>query len=146
MALSSEFKGLANRTAVIGVGNTAYGSFPELDEYGLAARAFRSALEDGGIDKSEVDGLVVCRIPYYARMGEVLGLDPRWSLTLPPHGRMSGVGLIEAAMAIATRSGEDGGAALQQYRPVAARELRRRGDGLDLGPLGLHLAGRRPMP
>jgi acetyl-CoA acetyltransferase len=102
MAVASETKGLGNRAAVVGVGNTAYGSFPETDEYGLAAQAFRAALDDGGIDKSEVDGLVVCRIPYYARMGEVLGLDPRWSLTLPPHGRMSGVGLIEAALAIAT--------------------------------------------
>jgi len=94
--------GLSNRAAVIGVGNTAYGSFPDTDEYGLAAQAFRAALEDGGIDKSEIDGLVVCRIPSYARMGEVLGLDPRWSLTLPPHGRMSGIGIIEAALAIAT--------------------------------------------
>ena len=95
-------KSLSNQAAVIGVGNTAYGSFPETDEYGLAAHAFRNALEDGGIDKSEIDGLVTCRIPYYARMGEVLGIDPRWSLTLPPHGRMSGIGIIEAVLAVAT--------------------------------------------
>ncbi len=95
-------KSLSNRAAVIGVGNTAYGSFPETDEYGLAAEAFRNALEDSGIDKSEVDGLVTCRIPSYARMGEVLGIDPRWSVTLPPHGRMSGIGIIEAALAVAT--------------------------------------------
>jgi acetyl-CoA acetyltransferase len=95
-------KSLSNQAAVIGVGNTAYGSFPETDEYGLAAEAFRKALDDSGIDKSEVDGLVTCRIPSYARVGEVLGIDPRWSITLPPHGRMSGVGIIEAALAIAT--------------------------------------------
>ncbi|MGH7044623.1 MAG: thiolase family protein [Acetobacteraceae bacterium] len=93
---------LRNKAAVIGVGTTRYGSFPETDEYGLAAQAFRTALADGGIDKNDVDGLIVCRIPYYGRMGEVLGLDPRWSLTLPPHGRMSGIGIIEAATAIAT--------------------------------------------
>jgi acetyl-CoA acetyltransferase len=92
---------LRNKTAVIGVGNTRYGSFPDLDEYGLAGQAFRNAVADCGIDKNKIDGLVVCRIPYYARMGEVLGLDPRWSLTLPPHGRMSGIGIIEAATAIA---------------------------------------------
>ena len=100
--MSNDTKALSNRAAVIAVGNTAYGSFPETDEYGLAARAFKAALEDGGIDKSEIDGLVVCRIPYYARMGEVLGIDPSWSLTLPPHGRMSGIGLIEAALAVVT--------------------------------------------
>lgn len=93
---------LKDRVAVIGVGNTAYGSFPDTDEYGLAAQAFRAAIADCGIEKDEVDGLVVCRIPYYARMGEVLGLNPRWTLTMPPHGRMSGMAIIEAAMALAT--------------------------------------------
>jgi len=95
-----EFASLKDRVAVIGVGNTAYGSFPETDEYGLAAQAFRSAVADCGIDKNEVDGLVVCRIPYYARMGEVLGIDPRWTLTMPPHGRMSGMSIIEAVLAL----------------------------------------------
>jgi len=98
----SDFAALKNRAAVIGVGNTAYGNFPEVDEYGLAAQAFRNAVNDCGIDKNQIDGLVVCRIPYYGRMGEVLGLDPRWTLTLPPHGRMSGIGIIEAATALAT--------------------------------------------
>ena len=93
---------LKNQIAVIGVGNTRYGNFPETDEYGLAAQAFRNAVADCGIDKNKIDGLLVCRIPYYARMGEVLGLDPRWTLTLPPHGRMSGIGIIEAATAIAS--------------------------------------------
>ena len=96
----SEQIDLAGKIAVIGVGNTKYGSFPETDEYGLAAQAFRQAVDDCGIAKNQIDGLAVCRIPYYARMGEVLGLNPRWSLTLPPHGRMSGIGIIEAATAI----------------------------------------------
>ena len=100
--MDRELTGLANRAAVIGVGNTAYGSFPDTDEYGLAAQAFRNAIADCGIDKSEIDGLVTCRIPYYARMGEVLGIDPHWSVTLPPHGRMSGVGIIESVLAIAS--------------------------------------------
>jgi acetyl-CoA acetyltransferase len=93
---------LRNRAAVVGVGATPYGSFPETDEYGLAADAFRAAIADCGLSKDQIDGLLVCRIPSYFRMGEVLGLDPRWTLTLPPHGRMSGVGIIEAALALAT--------------------------------------------
>jgi acetyl-CoA acetyltransferase len=93
---------LRNRAAVVGVGATPYGSFPETDEYGLAADAFRAAIADCGLNKDEIDGLIVCRIPSYFRMGEVLGLDPRWTLTLPPHGRMSGVGIVEAALALAT--------------------------------------------
>jgi acetyl-CoA acetyltransferase len=97
-----EFPGLRDRVAVVGVGTTAYGSFPETDEYGLAAEAFRAALADCGLDKGSVDGLLTCRIPSYARMGEVLGLEPRWTVTLPGHGRMSGIGIIEATTALAT--------------------------------------------
>ena len=54
---------LKNQVAVIGVGTTRYGSFPELDEYGLAAWAFRDALGECGIEKKLIDGLLVCRIP-----------------------------------------------------------------------------------
>lgn len=93
---------MKNKVAIIGVGNTDYGNFPEIDDYGLAATAFSNAIADCGIEKSKIDGLLVNRIPYYARMAEILGLDPRWTMTLPYHGRMSGVGIIEAAMAIAS--------------------------------------------
>lgn len=93
---------LKNKVAIIGVGNTPYGAFPETDEYGLGADAFKSALDDCGIAKSDVDGLLVCRIPSYVRMGEVIGLDPRWTITLPGHGRMSGMAIVDAMMALAT--------------------------------------------
>jgi acetyl-CoA acetyltransferase len=97
-----ESTSLRNKAAVVGVATTRFGNFPDTDEYGLAAQAFSGALEDSGFGRDDIDGLVVCRIPSYARMGEVLGLDPRWSLTLPPHGRMSGIGIIEATLAITT--------------------------------------------
>ena len=97
-----ELAGLSNRVSVVGVGTTAYGNFPETDEYGLAAQAFRNAVADCGLDKRQIDGLLTCRIPSYSRMGEALGLDPRWTITLPGHGRMSGIGLIEATLALAS--------------------------------------------
>ena len=95
---------LRDRVAVVGVGTTAYGSFPETDEYGLAATAFGRALDDCGLAKDRVDGMLVCRIPDYERMGDVLGLDPRWTLTLPGHGRMSGIGIVEAVLALDRKS------------------------------------------
>src|ERR1700749_1001687 len=98
----TDLNNLKDKIAVIGVGNTKYGNFPEIDDYGLAAQAFRNAVADCGIDKNKIDGLLVSRIPYYARMGEILGLNPRWTITLPGHGRMSGMGIIEAASAIST--------------------------------------------
>jgi acetyl-CoA acetyltransferase len=93
---------LKNRVAVAGVGNTRYGDFPDVSDYALGAQAFRQALADCGLDKREVDGLVCCRVPFYARMGEILGLNPRWTATMPGHGRMSGMAVIEAMMAIAS--------------------------------------------
>ena len=92
---------LKDKVAVTGVGHTAFGSFPERSDYGLAAEAFRHALDDCGLRKQDIDGLVCCRIPYYARMGEVLGINPRWTLQTPAHGRMSAMAIIEAIMAIA---------------------------------------------
>ena len=137
-----EFNNLRNRVAVVGVGTTAYGSFPETDEYGLAAEAFRNALDDCRLDKNKIDGLLTCRIPSYSRMGEVLGLDPRWTITLPGHGRMSGIGLIEATIALATGPGEQCRAALRQYWPIAARLLRRRRIARILGPVGIYVSRR----
>ncbi len=93
-------KALKDKIAIVGVGNTAYGSFPAVSDYGLAAQAFKLALADCGLNKGEIDGLVCCRIPYYARMGAILGIDPQWTVQLPAHGRMSGMSIIEAMMAL----------------------------------------------
>ena len=95
-------KALKNRIAVAGVGTTAYGNFPELSDYALAAQAFKEAVADCGIDKNQIDGLVCCRLPYSARMGAILGIDPTWTMQMPPHGRMSGMSIIEAMMALET--------------------------------------------
>lgn len=93
---------LKNKIAIVGVGTTEYGNFPQFSDYALGAKAFKAAVEDCGIDKNQIDGLVCCRVPFYARMGEVLGLNPRWTLQMPPHGRMSGMAIIEAMLAIET--------------------------------------------
>ena len=98
----NELHALKNKIAVVGVGNTAYGDFPLISDYGLGAQAFKSAISDCGLDKDDIDGLLVCRVPSYARMGEVLGLNPRWTMTLPGHGRMSGMSIIEAMLALET--------------------------------------------
>ncbi|MGE0723000.1 MAG: thiolase family protein, partial [Alphaproteobacteria bacterium] len=95
-----DLRALKDRIAVVGVGNTKYGNFPETDDYGLGADAFRAAIADCGLDKNAIDGLLVCRIPYYARMGEILGIAPKWTIPLPPHGRMSAMGIIEAMAAL----------------------------------------------
>jgi acetyl-CoA acetyltransferase len=93
---------LRNKVAIVGVGHTAYGNFPLQSDYGLGAEAFRNAIDDCGLDKNAIDGLLCCRVPNYVRMGQVLGLNPRWTVQLPAHGRMSGMAIIEATMALAS--------------------------------------------
>ncbi|MCX7265164.1 MAG: hypothetical protein NT035_07125 [Burkholderiales bacterium] len=93
-------KALKKKNAIVGVGTTAYGDFPEISDYGLAAQAFKNALDDCGLEKQQIDGMVCCRLPYYVRMGAILGINPQWTVQLPPHGRMAGMSIIEAMMAL----------------------------------------------
>jgi acetyl-CoA acetyltransferase len=73
-------------SAVVGVGHTDWvedyrkvraGEKPH-DSYGYAAVAFKRALEDAGISRDEVDGLIVGPTTAQERMGEILNIDPRW--------------------------------------------------------------------
>ena len=113
-----EFNNLRNRVAVVGVGTTAYGSFPETDEYGLAAEAFRNAL---GLRPRQKQDRWAAHLPdpKLQPRRENLGLDPRWTMTLPGHGRMSGIRPIEATIALA--AGQANMSLFMPYRPIAAR-------------------------
>jgi acetyl-CoA acetyltransferase len=97
-----------DRTAIVGVGTTDFGARyratdPELSAYELAVEAFQNALDDAGLRKDEIDGLVTMRVPSYARMGDILGIRrPRWINWLEGSGRQSGVSIEIAAMAVAT--------------------------------------------
>ncbi len=97
-----------DKTAIVGIGATKFDALyrdldPERSPYELAAEAFRKALEDSGLEKNEIDGLVCVRVPSYQRMADVLGL-PRLRLVnaLEGAGRMAGVALQYAVMAVVT--------------------------------------------
>lgn len=93
--------------AVVGVGHSDFGALwankdAERDAYELAADAYRLALEDAGLPKQEVDGLICSRVEY-ARLADVVGLRlPRYVHGLPGEGRMSGVALQEAVAVVAS--------------------------------------------
>ena len=116
---------LKNKIAVIGVGNTKYGNFPEIDDYGLAAHAFRNAVNDCGIDKNKIDGILVSRIPYYGAHGGGAGDQP--ALDDYVAGPWSDVGYRHYR----SRDRDCSGTlrlrcvVVCQYRAVAASELRR---------------------
>ena len=52
-------KQIKDRVAVVGVGASAQGTFPDSDAYTLSIQAFRNALDDCGLKKSDIDGLIV---------------------------------------------------------------------------------------
>ena len=83
---------LKDVAAIVGVGETDYAADYRTargeaaavgsgggDSYVLAARAFRRALDDAGLEKSDIDGLCVGGPLAHERIAEVLGLNPRWS-------------------------------------------------------------------
>jgi len=93
---------LRSKVAVVGVGTTAFGKLPGNDQYDLGLMALKSALADAELKPSDIDGLIVNRVPDYQRFGEIAGLNPRMALVTPGQGRMSGNSIEIAAMAIAS--------------------------------------------
>jgi acetyl-CoA acetyltransferase len=83
----ARLRAFAASAAVVGVGETDYPAAyiaaragkKGLDSYGLAATALKAALNDAGIGKDEIDGLVVGPSLAIERTGEVMGIEPRWS-------------------------------------------------------------------
>ena len=89
-------RGISDQVAVVGVGNTDYSADYEaartarregrnerglLDSYGLAAMAFKRALDDSGLKKEDIDGVAVGGPVMHQRVCEILGINPVWSDT-----------------------------------------------------------------
>lgn len=94
-----------SRTAIVGVGATEQGEISGESGDEIAVRAALLALEDAGIDKSRIDGLVTCKPPRAAvrtgvdeDIGQLLGINPAFSTTLE-YGACA-FSLHTAAMAI----------------------------------------------
>lgn len=91
---------LRDKTCMVGVGNTAYGSFPDSNSDGLAANALRLALDDAGLKMHQIDGVITNRIPSTERFCEMVGLKTRFSLHTEMPGRFSAISLMLAAQAL----------------------------------------------
>jgi len=77
---------LRRAAAVVGIGHTDWvrdwtraraGEKPA-DSYGYAMQAFSAALRDSGLKREAIDGLIAGPTTAYERLGEVLGINPRW--------------------------------------------------------------------
>lgn len=96
--------GIADRTAIVGVGTSGFSTRSDDTPLALAVRAFRAALADAGLGKEAVDGLVI-NIGWplgvdYDRFAEACGLDIRFADQTWTHGRFVGPSLQHAALAV----------------------------------------------
>ncbi|MGW5385774.1 thiolase C-terminal domain-containing protein [Nocardia sp. NPDC003963] len=101
---------MRDRTAIAGVGWTPYSRNSGVSTLELALRAITSALEDAGLQRSEIDGLVTHSVgdavPASA-VAHCLGVDdPHFLLDVTGGGSMSTAVVGAAAMAVATGQAE----------------------------------------
>jgi acetyl-CoA acetyltransferase len=99
---------MRGQVAIVGVGATPQGKIPGSTALGLSIDAVRRALDDSGLDKSEVDGLLTqpgTTAPEgprnFLRLGEALGINPRYAGSLSMGGATGLVLLQQASLAIA---------------------------------------------
>lgn len=91
--------------AIVGGGTAAsFGKLPERTVVDLAAEALGNALDDAGLTRDELDGLVsnvgTPLTHNYDRLTEALGLDVDLAAQYWSHGRWAGSALQYAAMAV----------------------------------------------
>lgn len=100
---------LKDKIAIVGVGATAQGKLPGSSPVTLATEAFKRALDDSGLHKQQIDGLLT--MPgttspegslNFLRMGETLGIDPKYTGSMTMGGGTCGALIQNAAMAIET--------------------------------------------
>lgn len=99
---------LRGRVAIVGAADTEVGVVPHLSGTQLYVKAAKLALEDAGITKDQVDGLITCNsfvepYLYHAEMiAEYMQIFPRYCLNVATGGGTTLAIMHHAASAIAT--------------------------------------------
>jgi acetyl-CoA acetyltransferase len=92
--------------AVVGIGTVGFGNFTEESVATLANRAVGAALEDSGLARNQIDGLLVHigspRGLDYDELALLLGLEVEFATQTWDHGRFGATVLGTAAMALET--------------------------------------------
>ena len=98
---------MRNKGAIVGVGATAQGKLPGSTALSLSVEAFKRALDDSGLRKDQIDGLLTFSgqtapegQQNYLRVGETLGINPRWTGTMYMGGATAGALVQQAVLAI----------------------------------------------
>ena len=100
---------LKNKAAIVGVGITPQGTFPGCTNLTLQVDAFKLALEDSGLKKEQIDGLLTepgtSELGWsldYLRLGQGLGINPQFTGSMMQGGATGGSMVELAAMAVTT--------------------------------------------
>ena len=105
MTIPQMAKELKDKTAICGIGLTI-GSFPDKTPLSLAVDAYQKALDDAGLKRGDVDGII--QLAYgsdYDRFLEAVGTDVRYANQGWTHGRFIAPMLQQAAMVVASGMG-----------------------------------------
>lgn len=99
---------LRGKVAIVGAADTAVGEVPQLGATQLCVDAARRALDDAGISKDDIDGLVTCNamaepFMYHAEaIAEYMQIFPRYCISVGAGGGTTFSILHHAASAIVT--------------------------------------------
>jgi acetyl-CoA acetyltransferase len=98
---------LRDKIAIVGVGASPQGHVPGCTSLSLAVTAFKRALEDSGLRKDQIDGLLTMpgttspeRSNNYLRLGETLGINPKYTGSMTMGGGTAGALVQQAALAV----------------------------------------------
>jgi acetyl-CoA acetyltransferase len=80
-------RSLASSAAIVGVGATPQGELPGRSANAIAIDALKVALDDAGLTKADLDGLVTCKVfgspeGVDTQIGAMAGINPSYSATL----------------------------------------------------------------
>ena len=98
---------LSNKAAIVGIGASPQGKVPGSTSLSLAVEAFKRAIAECGLKKEQIDGLL--SMPgttspegawNYLRLGETLGINPRFTGSMMLGGATAGALVHQAAMAV----------------------------------------------
>jgi acetyl-CoA acetyltransferase len=101
---------LRNRAVIVGIGESDIGKVPHMSGLGLNAQAAKRAIDDAGLNPSDIDGLLTAYSfsePYFmlgSVLAEYLGLQPRFCASLVLGGASPAGMLHHAALAVSNGS------------------------------------------
>lgn len=100
MSVTELARAFKDKTAICGVG-LKIGNFPERTHVSLAAESFKLALDDCGLQRDDVDGVICLSFGSdYDRLLEAIGLNVRYAYQGWTHGRFISPMVQQAAMAV----------------------------------------------